>query len=123
MVKNYGEYIKREDVVRTIMSLPNCENGFSDTYDKSTIIGVLEDIPTAQMWIHVNNRLPDRNMWCLVICNEPGGRITRIAIWFKKRFEEICSTVSGLKTESKSKDITRFVTHWMELPQRPEKHK
>ena len=38
------EPIYREDVVRAIMSLPNCENGFSDTYDKSTIISVIEDV-------------------------------------------------------------------------------
>ena len=113
MVKNDGEYIKREDVVRAIMSLPNCENGFSDTYDKSTIIGVLEDIPTAQMWIHVNNRLPDRSMWCLVICNERGGRITRIAVFLADYYGDIF--------EDDGKNITKFVTHWMPLPEPPEK--
>ena len=41
------EAIYREDVVRAIMSLPNCENGFSDTYDKSTIISVIEGIPSV----------------------------------------------------------------------------
>ena len=41
------EPIYREDVVRAIMSLPNCENGFSDTYDKSTIISVVEDVPSV----------------------------------------------------------------------------
>ena len=106
MVKNDGEYIKREDVVRAIMSLPNRENGFSDTYDKETIIGVLEGVPSAQMWVHVNNRLPDNNMWCLVICNEHGGQITRVSLFYRDEF-----------FEGDGKDITRFVTHWMPLPE------
>lgn len=29
--------------------MPNCYNGFSDTYDKACIIGVLEELPTADV--------------------------------------------------------------------------
>lgn len=62
-------------------------------------------------WIPVTDRLPDKNMWCLVICNERGGAIRRIAAFLegflKYRFEE-----NGC-------DISRFVTHWMSLPEPP----
>lgn len=33
-----SDYIKREDAIRAIDELPNCYNGWSDTYDKAHII-------------------------------------------------------------------------------------
>jgi len=32
----------------TLDDLPNCYNGYSDTYDKACIIGVLEELPSAE---------------------------------------------------------------------------
>jgi len=37
-----------EDAIKAIMDLPDCPNGYSDTYDKARVIGVLEDVPSAQ---------------------------------------------------------------------------
>lgn len=34
--------------IKAIEDMPNCPNGFSDTYDKACIIGVLEELATAQ---------------------------------------------------------------------------
>lgn len=31
-----------------ILALPNCPNGFSDTYDKACIIGVIDEQPTIE---------------------------------------------------------------------------
>ena len=59
-------------------------------------------------WIPIAERLPDKNMWCLVICNEWGGRITRISTFLADYF--------GERFEEDGKVITRFVTHWMPLP-------
>lgn len=42
------DLIKRSEAIKAIESMPNCYNGFSDTYDKACIIGVLEEVPTAQ---------------------------------------------------------------------------
>lgn len=41
-----SELIDRKAAIKAIDALPNCYNGFSDTYDKSCIIGVLEELPT-----------------------------------------------------------------------------
>ena len=40
------ELIDRRTAIKAIDALPNCYNGFSDAYDKSCIIGVLEELPT-----------------------------------------------------------------------------
>lgn len=41
------DLIDRQAAIDAIEGLPNCYNGFSDSYDKSYIIGVLEELPSA----------------------------------------------------------------------------
>lgn len=43
------KYYNAEDVIRAIEEMPNCYNGWSDTYDKAEIIGVLEELPTTNI--------------------------------------------------------------------------
>ena len=50
-----SDLISRQAAIKAIEDLPNCYNGFSDTYDKACIIGVLEEVPPAQQWIPVLN--------------------------------------------------------------------
>ena len=40
--------ISRQAAIDAVNDLPNCDNGYSDTYDKSCIIGVLEELPSVQ---------------------------------------------------------------------------
>ena len=40
--------ISRREAIKAIEDLQDCYNGFSDTYDKACIIGVLEELPSAQ---------------------------------------------------------------------------
>lgn len=40
--------INRQMAIKAIEDLQDCYNGFSDTYDKACIIGVLEELPSAQ---------------------------------------------------------------------------
>lgn len=42
-------YISRELAIKEIMCLPNCPNGYSDTYDKARIIVALEEVPPADV--------------------------------------------------------------------------
>ena len=44
-----AEYISRQKAIEAIMDLPNCPNGYSDTYDKECIIGTLDEVPTADV--------------------------------------------------------------------------
>lgn len=48
-VNKMADYIDRQAAINEFESLPNCYNGFSDTYDKACIIGVLEEIPSADV--------------------------------------------------------------------------
>ena len=43
-----SDLIERQTAINAIDELPNCYNGYSDTYDKSYIIGVLEELPSAE---------------------------------------------------------------------------
>lgn len=42
------DLISRRAAIKAIDDLPNCYNGYSDTYDKACIIGVLEEVPTIE---------------------------------------------------------------------------
>ena len=42
------DLISRQAAIQAIDDLPNCYNGYSDTYDKACIIGVLEELPSVQ---------------------------------------------------------------------------
>lgn len=44
-----ADYISRQKAIEAIMDLPDCPNGYSDTYDKECIIGTLEEVPTADV--------------------------------------------------------------------------
>ena len=43
-----SDLISRAEAIKAIEDLPNCYNGFSDTYDKACIIGTLEEVPSAE---------------------------------------------------------------------------
>lgn len=43
-----NDLISRQVAIKAVETLPNCYNSFSDTYDKACIIGVLEELPSAQ---------------------------------------------------------------------------
>lgn len=43
-----ADLIDRQAAIKAIEDLQDCYNGFSDTYDKACIIGVLEEVPSVQ---------------------------------------------------------------------------
>ena len=42
------DLIDRQAAIDAIEDLPNCDNGYSGTYDKAYIIATLEELPSAQ---------------------------------------------------------------------------
>ena len=54
-----SDLISRHAAIKAIDDLPNCYNGYSDTYDKAYIICVLEDVPSVEpkhgKWIEEPN--------------------------------------------------------------------
>lgn len=62
-----SDLISRRAAIQAIDDLPNCYNGYSDTYDKACIIGVLEELPRVDVpdrkvgeWKHDADGL----VWC-----------------------------------------------------------
>ena len=52
------DLIRRKDAIKAVESLQNCYNGFSDSYDKACIIGLLEEVPatsTCDFWDSESN--------------------------------------------------------------------
>lgn len=85
---------------KDILALQDCHNGFSDTYDKACIIGVIDEQPTIEerktgRWIPRYDR-PKQEVF---ICSECGGfaysrwtgsRKTPKKNWCKYRFCPNC---------------------------------
>lgn len=46
--RRMNDLISRKAAIKAIDNLPNCYNGYSDTYDKAYIIGVLEELPSVE---------------------------------------------------------------------------
>ena len=55
------DLISKGDAIKAIEGLPNCPNGYSDTYDKAYIIGAIEEVPSANQWIPCSERLPSED--------------------------------------------------------------
>ena len=43
-----SDLISRQAAIKAIEDLQDCYNGFSDTYDKACIIGVIEEVPPIE---------------------------------------------------------------------------
>ena len=43
-----ARYIDADKLKKDVLNLQDCYNGFSDTYDKACIIGVIDEQPSAQ---------------------------------------------------------------------------
>jgi len=68
-------YIDKARLIKAIEDLPDCPNGFSDTFDKACIIGVIEELPTiapkSGRWIHDGQRQRGGVDW--MHCSECGN--------------------------------------------------
>ena len=47
-----NDLISRRATIKAIEDLQDCYNGFSDTYDKACIIGVIEEVPPIESVKH-----------------------------------------------------------------------
>lgn len=86
-----GDLISRQAAIKAIEDLQDCYNGFSDTYDKACIIGVLEELPSIDevpRWIPCRERLPKPFEYCLftttdgeVVYRHWDGMASRYKAW------------------------------------------
>ena len=73
------DLIKRKQAIKAIENLQDCYNGFSDTYDKACIIGVLEELPSAEKtgrWVFIGEYICiDGFMNSVWKCNQCGWKV------------------------------------------------
>lgn len=99
-------YIDADRLRKDILGLPNCYNGFSDTYDKALIIERIDEQPTADVVevdkvnkiyekladlfdIPCNYSPCDEIMFESERCREDCGNISDAECW-KRYFEVVC---------------------------------
>lgn len=64
------ELIEKQAAIKAIENLQDCYNGFSDTYDKACIIGVLEEVPSVDVPDRkVGKWIDDKGMYKCSVCN------------------------------------------------------
>lgn len=68
-----NDLISRRAAIKAIDDLPNCYNGYSDTYDKACIIGVLEELPSIEPKKVVKDYCRPRNL--MVVAAEDFHRL------------------------------------------------
>lgn len=80
------DLIDREQAIKAIEDLQDCYNGFSDTYDKACIIGVLEELPSVEKtgrWIKEPN--------CMFRCSLCGDHYPSITGYMRYKFCPNCA--------------------------------
>lgn len=98
--------IDRRVAIEAIKDLPNCPNGYSDTYDKARIIGVLEGLPTAEkhgQWIE--KEVVDQDdiaidMWQSARCSACGHYHTTPYMYFFVEYNYCPHCGAKMKTEA-----------------------
>lgn len=70
-----AEYINKKAAIKAIEDLHDCYNGFSDTYNKACIIGVIEEIASADVapvrrgkWVK-NEELSSNHVEPIFLCS------------------------------------------------------
>lgn len=70
-----SRYIEVDHLKKSVEELPNCYNGFSDTYDKACIIGLIDEEPTADVVPVVHGHWIEQQTSNIYKCSVCGERI------------------------------------------------
>lgn len=90
-----NELVSRQAAIKAIDDLPNCYNGYSDTYDKSYIIGVLEELPTAE---------PKKGKWTDHTCINWHGYHCSVCDYETQRATNYCPNCGARMERSEDAD-------------------
>lgn len=116
-----SDYISREEAEKVFsqpvtmsmcLTLEECKQ---KNAQRQIDLFVIRGLPAADVrprWIPVTEQLIHSG-WYLVACNEWGGSAVRKAIYDEATRKWLEFPCGG------PKDITKFVTHWMQLPEPP----
>ena len=111
--------IDADKLVKAVEDLADCYNGFSDTYDKACIIGLIDEQPTISpkqgAWIPVSERLPE--------VNEYAGDVQKYYLVQNEYGDMMVACYKGNKTGTwweqmyKYDEIEDSIVAWMLLPE------
>lgn len=81
-----SDLISRQAAIKAIEDLQDCYNGFSDTYDKACIIGVIEEVPSIEpikhgRWIYDDEAYPSGNPYGHYNCDQCGESVPHKTIY------------------------------------------
>lgn len=114
-----SDLISRREAIKAIDDLPNCYNGFSDTYDKACIIGALEELPSAEQWIPVKWREPteeeSKYYTYMADCEMPEDGQEILVTDGKYVWKDECTYDDGFGLDSL--EDWQNITAWMPLPE------
>ena len=63
--------IDADKLRKDILDLPNCYNGYSDTYDKATIVDMIDDAPTVDAVPVIRCKDCKHYRYEIDMCDEP----------------------------------------------------
>lgn len=127
--------IDADALKKSVLDLHDCDNGFSDTYDKACIIGVIDEEPTIepeQRWIPCSERPPEEleevNVTWVNHKPEPyydfvkDKPFTASAVYYKGDWYWYSSVCTDLLAEYGKNEIDKIddaieITAWMPLPE------
>lgn len=117
-----SDCISRRAAIQAIDDLPNCYNGYSDTYDKAYIIGVLEELPSVDV--------PDRKVGKWIPCKKqmpkPNETVNYVRKYYLVQNEYGDMMVASYNAKGdtrwweqmyKYEPTTDKIVAWMELPE------
>ena len=121
-----NDLIDRRQAIKAIDDLPNCYNGFSDTYDKAYIIGVLEELPpAAPRWVRCEEQLPPNDGKEVLVTDgfhvgigvcaykwSKTRKWTQEAVWYKWNLNDYGYPMRRFKPDT-------HIKAWMPLPEPP----
>lgn len=118
-----NDLISRQAAIDAIKAMPDCPNGFSDTYDKAWILSVLEEMPKEPTgWIPVSERLPEEpDEYIVSISDLFGGKVCAVSTTLFFGYED---TADGRTKDmvfydadlERGDHVSKRVVAWQPLP-------
>ena len=109
-INSKDDLISRRAAIDAILDLQDCYNGFSDTYDKACIIGVLEELPpVTEKWVEIGEFTDSKGVRIHVLNCPRCGALHRVQQLYTGEYvnAEFCPHC-GIKMEAERRDYEQI---------------
>lgn len=104
-----SDLISRQAAIKAIEDLQDCYNGFSDTYDKACIIGVIEEVPPIEPIKHGRWIKRGDNSWECSVCHEISCCNGNYCVDCGARMDEVENNTETLEAWNLDGSPTRYI--------------